>query len=182
MRSSTRVRYTIAPPGRLPLYPIRFSLVDVPDLQVLPELWPGLRSVWMGAGPVPEIWHRALNALAWLVRLRLLPSLSPFAALMYRTINVLSWGEHRGGMFVAVGGTGPDGERIERSWHLLAEGDDGPLIPSMAAEADHPPLPRRPSACGRGARRRDRSRARRLRAAVRAMADHDRAPAVIAGR
>jgi hypothetical protein len=128
-------RYTIAPPGRLPLRPIRFSLVDVPDLQVLPKLWPGLRSVWMGAGPVPDILHRALSALAWLVRLRLLPSLSPFAGLMYRTINVLSWGEHRGGMFVAVEGQGRDGERIERSWHLLAEGEDGPLIPSMAAEA-----------------------------------------------
>jgi Domain of unknown function (DUF4166) len=128
-------RYTIAPPGRLPLHPIRFSLVDVPDLQVLPKLWPGLRSVWMGAGPVPDILHRALSALAWLVRLRLLPSLSPFAGLMYRTINVLSWGEHRGGMFVAVEGEGKDGERIERSWHLLAEGEDGPLIPSMAAEA-----------------------------------------------
>jgi hypothetical protein len=128
-------RYTIAPPGRLPLHPIRFSLVDVPDLQVLPRLWPGLRSVWMGAGPVPDILHRALSALAWLVRLRLLPSLSPFAGLMYRTINVLSWGEHRGGMFVAVEGEGRGGERIERSWHLLAEGEDGPLIPSMAAEA-----------------------------------------------
>jgi len=128
-------RYTIAPPGRLPLHPIRFSLVDVPDLELLPELWPGLRSVWMGAGPVPALWHRALNALAWLVRLKLLPSLSPFAPLMYRTINVLSFGEHRGGMFVAVEGEGTAGERIERSWHLLAEGNDGPLIPSMAAEA-----------------------------------------------
>lgn len=128
-------RYTIAPPGRLPLHPIRFSLVDVPDLQVLPGLWPGLRSVWMGAGPVPGILHRALSALAWLVRLKLLPSLSPFAGLMYRTINVLSWGEHRGGMFVAVEGEGRDGERIARSWHLLAEGEDGPLIPSMAAAA-----------------------------------------------
>ena len=128
-------RYTIAPPGRLPLHSIRFSLVDVPDLQVLPELWPGLRSVWMGAGPVPDILHRALSALAWLVRLKLLPSLSPFAGLMYRTINVLSWGEHRGGMFVTVAGEGRGGERIERSWHLLAEGEDGPLIPSMAAEA-----------------------------------------------
>jgi Domain of unknown function (DUF4166)/Saccharopine dehydrogenase NADP binding domain len=128
-------RYTIAPPGRLPLFPTRFSLVDVPDQHVLPELWPGLRLVWMGAGPVPEIWHRALNALAWLVRLKLLPSLAPLAPLMYRAINLLSWGEHRGGMFVAVQGTGPRGERIERSWHLLAEGDDGPLIPSMAAAA-----------------------------------------------
>ena len=72
-------RYTIAPPGCLPLHPIRFSLVDVPDLQVLLGLWPGLRSVWIGAGPVPEIWHRALNALAWAVRLRLLPSLLPLA-------------------------------------------------------------------------------------------------------
>src|SRR5215470_8267407 len=145
--------YTVAPPGRLPLYPIRFSLVDVPDLVVLPRLWPSLRSVWMGAGPVPEIWHRALNALAWLVRLRMLPSLSPLAPLMYRTINLLSFGEHRGGMFVAVQGTGARGERIERSWHLLAEGSDGPLIPSMAAAAiiQHRLAGRRPALGARSA-------------------------------
>jgi hypothetical protein len=144
-------RYTIAPPGQLPLQPIRFSLVDVPDLQLLPELWPDLQSVWMGAGPVPQVWHRLLNACAWLVRLRLLPSLSPFAGLMYRAINTLSWGEHRGGMFVAVEGEGPDGQRIERSWHLLAEGEDGPFIPSMAAAAvvRHCLLGRRPRAGAR---------------------------------
>jgi len=129
------MRYTIAPPGRLPLNSIRFSLVDSPDLQVLPALWPGLRSVWMGAGPVPEVLHRALNALAWLVRLKLISSLSAFAGLFYRAINLLRWGENRGGMFVAVAGATPAGERIERSWHLLAEGEDGPFIPSMAAEA-----------------------------------------------
>jgi Domain of unknown function (DUF4166)/Saccharopine dehydrogenase NADP binding domain len=128
-------RYTIAPPGRLPLHPVRFSLVDVPDLQVLPGLWPSLRLVWMGAGPVPEIWHRVLNALAWMVRLKLLPSLLPFAGLMYRAINVLAWGEHRGGMFVAVEGIDAAGNTIERSWHMTAEVDDGPMIPSMAAEA-----------------------------------------------
>jgi hypothetical protein len=146
-------RYTIAPPGRLPLFPVRFSLVDVPDRYVLPALWPSLRLIWMGAGPVPEIWHRALNALAWLVRLKLLPSLAPLAALMHRTINLLSWGEHRGGMFIAVQGTGMRGERIERSWHLLAEGNDGPLIPSMAAAAiiRHCLAGRRPAAGARAA-------------------------------
>jgi hypothetical protein len=112
-----------------------------------------LRSTWMGAGPVPEIWHRLLNACAWLVRLRVLPSLSPFAGLMYRTINTLSWGEHRGGMFVAVEGGGPDGQKIVRSWHLLAEAEDGPLIPSMAAAAivRHCLLGRRPPAGARAA-------------------------------
>ena len=34
-------RRTVAPPGRLPLHSTRFSLVDVPDLRLLPELWPG---------------------------------------------------------------------------------------------------------------------------------------------
>jgi hypothetical protein len=129
------LRYTIAPPGRLPLDRRRFTLVDAPDLKVLPRLWPMLRSVWTGAAPVPALWHRALNALAWLVRLRLLPSLSPLAPLMQRVMHVLTFGEHRGGMFVAIEGVCASGAPVARSWHLLAEGDDGPLIPAMAAAA-----------------------------------------------
>jgi glutathione peroxidase-family protein len=129
------LRYTISPPGRLPLRNIRFSLVEVPDLQVLPKLWPGLKSLWMGAGLVPQILHRMLNGLAWLVRLRLLHSLLPFAPLIYQVSNRVRWGEHRGGMFVAITGTDEHGAAETRSWHLLAEGEDGPLIPSMACQA-----------------------------------------------
>lgn len=129
------MRYTIAAPGRLPLRSIQFSLVDVPDLQLLAKLWPECRSVWMGAGPVPAIWHRLLRGLAWLVRLRLLPSLSFLASLMFRASNALSWGEHRGGMFVRVAGADAVGARVVRSWDLVAERDAGPFIPSMAAEA-----------------------------------------------
>jgi hypothetical protein len=149
------MRYTIAPPGRLPLGNIRFSLVDVPDLHVLPTLWPALSSVWMGAGPVPEVLHRALNGLAWLVRLRLLPTLSPFARIFHHAINVLRWGEHRGGMFVRVEGLSKTGTPTERSWHLLAEGDDGPLIPSMAIEGiiRHRLAGRRPANGARAAAR-----------------------------
>jgi uncharacterized protein DUF4166/saccharopine dehydrogenase-like protein len=128
-------QFTIAPPGCLPLRPTLFSLVDVPDLQALPKLWPELKSVWMGAGPVPEILHRALIVLARAVPLGLLRSLGAFAPLMHAAINVLRWGEHRGGMFVEVEGADADGRPVTRSWHMIAEGDDGPLIPSMAAEA-----------------------------------------------
>lgn len=129
------LRFTICPPGCLPLRNTRFSLVDVPDLQVLPPLWPGVRTVWMGAGPVPEILHRALNGLAWLVRWKVLPSLSAMAPLFRRVIGLLRWGEHRGGMFVRVEGRTADRQQLTRTWHLLAEGEDGPLIPSMACEA-----------------------------------------------
>jgi hypothetical protein len=128
-------RFTISPPGYLPLRNTLFSLVAVPDLQVLAELWPQARDIWMGAGPVPEMLHRALIALAWLVRLRFIGSLLPLAPVMHVASNRLAWGEHRGGMFVEVRGADDVHGPVVRSWHLLAEGDDGPLIPSMAVEA-----------------------------------------------
>ena len=128
-------RYTVSPPGRLPLKSTMFSLVDVPDLRALSALWPEMRRVWMGAGPAPEILHRALIGLAWLVSMRWVKSLTPIAPLMHWATNAFRWGEHRGGMFVEVRGVKADGATLMRSWHLLAEGNDGPLIPSMAIEA-----------------------------------------------
>jgi hypothetical protein len=129
------VRYTIAPPGYVPLNNRLFSLVDVPDLRLLAENWPETKNIWMGAAPVPEILHGALNFFAWVVRLRLAPSLLPLAKLMHFVTNHVRWGEHRGGMFVEVEGRNADGLRAKKSWHLLAEGKDGPLIPCMAIEA-----------------------------------------------
>lgn len=128
------LRFTVAVPGRLPLRNIHFSLVDVPDLQVLPRDYPGLTDIWMGAGPVPEILHRILNLLARARAALRLPSLEPLSPLFYWVLNRMKFGEHRGGMFLRVRGLA-GGQPAERSWHLLAEGDDGPYIPSMAIEA-----------------------------------------------
>jgi saccharopine dehydrogenase-like NADP-dependent oxidoreductase len=128
------LRTTIAVPGRLPLRNIHFSLVDVPDLQVIPSEHPTMTDIWMGAGPVPEVLHRILNLLA-IARAKLgLPSLEPLSRLFYAVLNRMRFGEHRGGMFVRARGVS-QGRAVERSWHLLAEGDDGPYIPSMAVEA-----------------------------------------------
>lgn len=128
------MRYTIAVPGKVPLKNTHFSLVDVPDLQVLPPEYPGLEDIWMGAGPVPESLHRVLNVLALAREKFKLPSLAPLAELFHWGLNLMKFGEHRGGMFVHACGL-KDGVAVERSWHLLAEGDDGPYIPSMAIEA-----------------------------------------------
>ena len=129
------LRYTISPPGRLPLNTLRFSLVDVPDLKVLPTEWPEAETVWMGAGPTPEILLRMLNGFAWLVRLRILPSLQFLAPVFYFVINNLRWGEHRGGMFVDIEGLNQEGNKVHKSWHMVAIGEDGPFIPCMALEA-----------------------------------------------
>ncbi len=128
-------QFVIAVPGRVPLERRRFSLVEVPDLRTLAEMWPHATDVWMGAAPVPSPLHWALTVFAWLVRCRILPSLSWMARVMHFVTNHVRWGEHRGGMFVEVRGEDPDGAPVLREWHLLAEGDDGPLIPCMAVEA-----------------------------------------------
>lgn len=130
-----QMRFTIAPPGGVPLRNRLFSLVEVPDLRALAELWPAARDIWIGAAPVPEIFHRAFIALAWLVRLRLVRSLAILAPVIHRVTSALRWGEHRSGMFMDVRGADETGKPVRRSWHLTAEGDDGPYIPAMAVAA-----------------------------------------------
>lgn len=122
---------TVAVPGKVPLQPLRFSLVDVPDLRVLPPAHPGLQTLWMGAAPQPRFLHRLLTLLA-LTRAKLhLPSLAPLAPVAHWLLNLRPMGEHRGGMLLAAKGLRGD-QPAQVSWHLLAEGNDGPLIPSMA--------------------------------------------------
>lgn len=123
-------RFTIAPAGTIPLRNIHFSLVETPDLQILPTLHPSLQNIWIGAGTVPEILHKCLNLVAKMRGWRLLPNLIGFAKPFYWVLNRTKFGEDRGGLILR--GTG-QGKTIE--FHLLAEGRDGPMIPSMAAEA-----------------------------------------------
>ena len=80
-------RFIIAPPGHQPLNSLHFSLVDVPDLQVLPAEFPTLQDIWMGAGPVPELLH--CLQICWPARAVLrLPSLAPLSPLFYWVLTV----------------------------------------------------------------------------------------------
>lgn len=126
--------FTIAPPGYLPLHRRRFSLIEVPDLKLFQRIAPSLRDTWFGAGTMPELLHRMLNGAASLVSWRMLPSLSPFGKLFYRAARAFRIGEDRGGLFVCMQGKDESGALVECSWHLIAEGDDGPFIPAMASE------------------------------------------------
>jgi hypothetical protein len=127
------IHYTIRPPGELPLGRRRFSVIDAPELQLMPELWPSLSSIWIGVGTVPIFMHRLLTAAAWLVRLGILHSLLPLTRVLHWAANTLRWGEHRGGMFVELEGLAESGKFRASSWHMIAEGDDGPFIPAMPA-------------------------------------------------
>ena len=128
-------RHVIAPPGAKPLDDRLFSLIDVPDLPILPLEWPELKSIWFGAGTAPIIQHRMFVLLARLSSVGVLPSLERLAPLLHWMRRFPTWGEHRGGMYVVVDGIRNDGTSVRRGWDLIAEGDDGPFIPATAAAA-----------------------------------------------
>lgn len=128
-------RMTICPPGRLPLGSRSFALVDVPDLTALPDMVTSLRATWFGAGTAPQIYLRLLVLLARMRWIGLVPPLGRFAGPFHRIANRLTWGERSGGMYVRIAGRDEHGNAVEKSWHLLAEGDTGPSVPAMAADA-----------------------------------------------
>lgn len=128
-------RWTIAPPGHVPLENRRFALVEVPDQPILARRYPHLKTAWAGAGTAPQLLQSALMVMAWLVKWRVLPSLLPLAPLFSKAKALFQFGEHRGGMLMIAGGQDAAGERVEKSWHLLAEGEAGPFIPVLPAAA-----------------------------------------------
>jgi hypothetical protein len=71
-----QMRFTIAPPVACPCATpcSRWSMSRPAGAR---QAVAQAKTIWMGAGPVPELLHRGLIALAWVVRWRLLQSLLP---------------------------------------------------------------------------------------------------------
>lgn len=91
----------------------------------------GVRDTYAGAGLELPVLHLGLWLLSWLVRLRLVRSLAPFAARLTAIAERLHrFGSDRGGLRVDV-----DGPAGRRSWFLIAEGGDGPFVPVLPAAA-----------------------------------------------
>lgn len=119
-----------------PVGPRPLGRCDVPDLELLPARYPGLRTASFHAGYASRTAHRATEWLAQRVRDGKLRSALPFAASMYRVARALqSIASDRGAMFVTLEGVDPDGEPLTLTWHLVARDNDGPNIPCAAAIA-----------------------------------------------
>lgn len=127
------IRFKISPPGIVPLKDTYFSLIDVPDLQILPDQNKSIKNIWLGVGPTPEFLHRSLIVMAKIRKSLKLKPFTKLSPLFQQVLNFIKIGEHRGGMFIEATGI-KNGRQVKRSWHMIAEGDDGPYIPSMAAE------------------------------------------------
>ena len=109
---------------------------DIPDLVLFPGRYPDVATVTFEAGFASDIGHLVVWTLARLVKARVLPSATPFAA----SLNRLSrWIEplvsDKGGMFVRLIGLGHEGIPLRITWNFVAQHNHGPHVPCGAAVA-----------------------------------------------
>ncbi len=108
--------------------------VDVPDIALLPQHYPGLRTARFAAGLEVAPFHLGLWALSWLVRSGIVSTLTPLAGPLMRAKRMLGFlGSDTGGMFVTMRGTGSDGTDHELRWTLIARSGHGPYVPAIAS-------------------------------------------------
>jgi hypothetical protein len=110
------------------------ALCDVPDLELLPQQYPGVRSVMFRAALELAVAQRGFALLAGLRRARLLRRPERLAGLLHWAAGQLDrFGSDRGGMLVDVSGRDALGRHRRRRWHLTADRGHGPEVPCMPA-------------------------------------------------
>ena len=107
---------------------------DVPDLELFPKRYPGLRTMEFRASLEVGAQQFALWLAALLRRRGMALPIERWAKPLARIASWMdAFGGELGGMLVNVTGRRPDGSRARIEWHLTADAQDGPEIPCMAA-------------------------------------------------
>lgn len=107
---------------------------DVPDLELFPTRYPGVKTVQFRAALEFAIEHFVLAAVASLRRAGIPVPIERWAGPLDRLVTRFDrLGGKRGGMLVELHGRGKDGKPLHVEWHLTADSNHGPEIPCMAA-------------------------------------------------
>jgi saccharopine dehydrogenase-like NADP-dependent oxidoreductase len=114
--------------------PRRGALCDIPDLELFPARYAGVRSVMFRAALEVGLAQQAFAFMAFMHRVGLLPAPQKLAPLLHSAGRVFDvFGTALGGMVVRVEGTDAQGAPARRAWHIAADDNHGPEIPCMAA-------------------------------------------------
>jgi len=107
---------------------------DVPDLELFPRIYPGVRTVEFRAALELSVQQSALWLAASLRRHGVQVPLERWAGVLgWIAARMNVFGGTLGGMLVTVSGRRADGSRARAEWHLTADALHGPEIPCMPA-------------------------------------------------
>lgn len=112
----------------------RVGVCEVPDLDLFPARYAGVRTVTFRAGLELPLLHTGTSCAAALVRLGLIRDLAAHAPMLRRlSERFLRFGSDVGGMTVELSGTDPAGAPLHLRWWLSAGAGDGPQVPATPA-------------------------------------------------
>ena len=107
---------------------------DVPDLGLLPDYLPGVRTVTFRAALEAQWEQVALWIMAWMVRARMVRSWRPLVpGFQWLSDRLVGLGSDRGGMHVRLRGKTAGGSSKTVTWQLTARSNHGPEIPCTPA-------------------------------------------------
>jgi saccharopine dehydrogenase-like protein len=107
---------------------------DVPDVDLFPVRYPGLRDVKVYAALEVGAFHLGLWGLSWLARAGVLRRPERLAQPLLAIKRRLAFlGSDRGGMTVRLEGCDADGRPKRLTWHLVAGRGHGPYVPATPA-------------------------------------------------
>ena len=107
---------------------------DVPDLELFPRRYPGIRTMEFRASLEIGAQQFALWLAALLRRRGMALPIERWARPLARIASWMdAFGGDLGGMLVSLAGRRSDGSRARIEWHLTADAQHGPEIPCMAA-------------------------------------------------
>lgn len=111
-----------------------FGNCNVPDLELFPELFPGLKTVRFSAGLELPFIHLTLWALSWLVRFGLISNLTSIAPQLLKLSALCDWlGSANSGFYMRLRGKNQNGIKKCINFEMVARNGDGPYIPCMPA-------------------------------------------------
>ncbi|WP_288129240.1 saccharopine dehydrogenase NADP-binding domain-containing protein [Microbulbifer sp.] len=108
--------------------------IDIPDLELFPDRYPGIKSVNFQAGIELPLIHFSMVFMAQLAKLGLVKSWESLTVPIFRFSELFkSFGTDVGGMRINL--TGLDNMQRPKSvsWTLVAENGVGPYIPTISA-------------------------------------------------
>jgi hypothetical protein len=109
-----------------------FGYCDIPDLELFPDRYPELRALRFAAGHEVKLLHIGTWLLSWIVRLRLVRSLSPYAERLLKLSFLFDpLGSDKSGFHMFLSGVGQDGKSAQVRIFMIARQVHGPNIPCI---------------------------------------------------
>jgi hypothetical protein len=109
---------------------------DVPDLELFPSRYAPVKTVIFRAGVAMTASMLTTWGASWLVRARLMKSLTPYVPRLHSAaLAIERFGSKASSMHVTVSGLDAKLQAISRTWWLVAENNHGPQVPCFPAIA-----------------------------------------------